>query len=77
MDTINSTTYVQVGLPVVLFHDLGFFYYIPPWDQLGLRGSNVPSLYFSCPLGAEMYIHPSSALHPAQYKLATTCLPVL
>jgi hypothetical protein len=37
----------------------------------------LPSLYFSCPLGAEMYIHPSSALHPMQYKLATTCLPVL
>jgi len=48
-----------------------------PRVSLDLEGDYIPSLYFSCPLGAEMYIHPSSVSHPMQYRLATTCLPVL
>lgn len=36
-----------------------------------------PSLYFSWPFGAEMYIHPKRVSQLTQKRSATTCWPVL
>ena len=36
-----------------------------------------PSLYRCSPFGALIYTHPKDALHEAQCKSATVCVPVL